>query len=445
MNRQIVTLSLAMICCLIVSQADAEQRGGRSGGGRPPGGNWSEGNRGGQQGPQMHSGRENESGGNRSEGGHNESESKNSQNSAAKGAAAGHEHNENKNPQASGAQGAAAGAAASNKNQPKASGAEGAAAGAAASNKNQPKASGAEGAAAGAAAENRNQPKATGAQGAAAGAAVANKNQPNYSGAEGAAAANRNQPNYSGAEGAAAGAAVASRNQPQYSGAAGAVAGTAAVRNSFDRPDLYGQQWRGNNPTAWAATGWAANAEYTPTNWNAVATQNGYANTPVAYNYGSNVTCQSGNVQINNQPAGTAEEFSQQAAVLANTGYNAKPPATDTWLPIGVFAMVRNEQQHPQLFLQMAVNKQGTIRGNYTDETTDHTRPIHGAVDKTTQRMAWIVGDNIDAVMEAGLSNLTKGEATALLHKNGQTERWLLVRMNLPDHAASSSPGSSNP
>jgi hypothetical protein len=34
--------------------------------------------------------------------------------------------------------------------------------------------------------------------------------------------------------------------------------------------------------------------------------------------------------------------------------------------------------------------------------------------------------------MEAGLSNLTENEVPALIHKNGTTQRWLLVRLAQP-------------
>jgi hypothetical protein len=205
------------------------------------------------------------------------------------------------------------------------------------------------------------------------------------------------------------------------------------VSDSFDRHDLYSADWHGAHPGAWTATGWKAGAAWTPTAWDAVATHCGYANTtPVSYNYGGNVTCVSGNVVVDGQNVGTAEEFSQQAADLAQAGTEAKTSDTQKWLPLGVFALVRNEQQHPQLILQMAVNQQGILRGNYTDETMDHTLPIQGGVDPKTQRVAWTVGDNTTAVMEAGMSNLTQGDAPALLHKNGKTERWVLVRLSQP-------------
>ena len=133
---------------------------------------------------------------------------------------------------------------------------------------------------------------------------------------------------------------------------------------------------------------------------------------------------------VNGQSAGTAEEYSQQADEIAEAGTAAMTDATEKWLPLGVFALVRNEHQHPQLIMQMAMNPQGTIRGNYTDEVTDSTLPIHGGVNLQTQRAAWTIGDNKYSVMEAGLNNLTQSEAPALIHKNGTTQKWLLVRLS---------------
>ena len=347
--------------------------------------------------------------------GHPDAESKSNSPTGANNAA-----KKNPNSNASGAEDAAAGAAAANRNKPKASGAEGAAAGAAASNRNEPKTSGAEGAAAGAAAANRNAPKATGAEGAAVGAA----------------AANRNSPKATGAEGAAAGAAAANRNSPQVSGAEGAALGSAAVRNSYNNPHLYDQQWYGAHPGVWAPSAWTAGAAWAPTTWATVSSYCGAGTTPVAYNYGNNVTCEGGNVTVDGQNLGTAAEFSQQAAALAQSGADVEVAKTDEWLPLGVYAMVRNEQQHPQLILQLAINKQGILRGNYTDELTEHTQPVQGAVDPKTQRAAWTVGDNKLSVIEAGLSNLSQDEAPVLIHRRGLTDHWLLVRLDQPGQDA---------
>ncbi len=279
---------------------------------------------------------------------------------------------------------------------------------------------------------------ASGAQGAAAGYAAGKNNTPQYSGAQGAAAgaaaANQNAPAVSGATGVAASAAIANQNAPSVSGAEGAAAGYAAVRNSVDHPGMYGQQWYGEHQSAWSPTGWADGAAWAPATWDAVAGHCAYgSHAPVQYNYGANVTCVGGNVVVDGQSAGTAEEFSQEAADIAETGTNTAASPTDQWLPLGVFALVRNEHQHPQLIMQLAINQQGVIRGNYTDEVTDTTLPIHGAVDEPTNRAAWTVGDNKYSVMEAGLENLTQSEAPALIHKNGTTQRWLLVRLAQPN------------
>lgn len=316
-----------------------------------------------------------------------------------------------KSPQTNEATSGAAERAAKNKS-PQATGAEGAAAGAAAANRNNPAASGAQGAAAGAAAANRNNPAATGAQGAAAGAA----------------AANRNNPAVSGVQGAAAGAAVAERNQPAT------AAGYAAVRSSFDHPNVYSPQWYGEHQGVWSAPNWVGGSVWAPTTMAGASSYLGYSNnTPVSYGYGSNVVYQQGNVLVDGQNVGTAEHFSQQAADLALVGQNAKVNDSDDWLPLGVFALVRNEEQHAQLTIQLAVNKQGILRGNYNDVVIDHVLPIHGAIDKETQRAAWTVDNNKNFFMEAGLSNLTTGEAPTLIHKSGRTERWLLVRLQQPE------------
>lgn len=254
--------------------------------------------------------------------------------------------------------------------------------------------------------------------------------EPGVHGAAGAAAAKHKKLPATGAPGAAAGAAAANLRNPGVAGAAGA----AAVRNSFNHPGLYGRHWYGNHHGAWLPAGWAAGAGWTPATWAAVAGLCGYANSaPASFGYGNNVTYEGGDVYINGENVATAEEFRRQAVDLAAGGAAVDPSETEQWLSLGVFAMVRNERQRPQVFLQLAVNELGNVRGNYTDEMTDRTLPIRGAVDPETQRAAWTVGDDQSSVMEAGLKNLTEDEAPALLHKDGKTEHWLLVRLEQPE------------
>ena len=105
-------------------------------------------------------------------------------------------------------------------------------------------------------------------------------------------------------------------------------------------------------------------------------------------------------------------------------------------MPLGVFALVQNDQSEPHYVIQLAVNKAGTLGGNYSDLVSGTTLPIRGGVDAKTQRVAWTVGNNKNTVGEAGLYNLTQDEAPALIHvgKN-KTQQWLLVRLKQPDQA----------
>jgi len=156
-----------------------------------------------------------------------------------------------------------------------------------------------------------------------------------------------------------------------------------------------------------------------------------YPSAPVYYDYGNNVTYQAGSVYVNGQDVGTSEQYYEQASNLATTGAQAEAPAAEgQWLPLGVFALSKSGQTKSIVTIQLAVNKQGVIRGNYTDTNTDKTQLVQGSVDKKTQRVAFTVGDNKTNVVETGIYNLTKDEAPCLIHfGKDRTEQWLLVRL----------------
>jgi hypothetical protein len=122
-----------------------------------------------------------------------------------------------------------------------------------------------------------------------------------------------------------------------------------------------------------------------------------------------------------------------QALGIAAAGQAAKPADTDEWLPLGVFAMVRGEEKEANNILQLAINKDGVIRGNYNNGLTEITVPISGSVDKRTQRAAWIVGANKEIVYETGMGNLAQPETSVLVRfGKDRTQQWLLVRLEPP-------------
>lgn len=207
-----------------------------------------------------------------------------------------------------------------------------------------------------------------------------------------------------------------------------------AVRGSFNNWNIYNADWYGAHPGAWYAAGWGAGGAWRAATWNSVASWMNYATTaPVYYDYGDNVAVQGNNVYVDGQNAGTPEQYYAQANSLAATGGQDDATPDGDWLPLGVFALSQTESSTADATVQLAVNKQGVIRGNYTDATTNSTQVVQGAVDKQTQRVAFTVGDDQSTVIETGLYNLTKDESPALIHYGqDRTEQWLLVRLQQP-------------
>jgi hypothetical protein len=224
-----------------------------------------------------------------------------------------------------------------------------------------------------------------------------------------------------------------------WSGSVYAARG-AAVRNSFVGYGAFRPGWYGAHPGAWAAAGWATGAAWNAAAWPAIGTWCGWgANVqPFDYDYGNNITYQGDEVYYGTQPAATAQQYYQQAATLAQSA----PPtpaalAAADWMPLGVFSLVQGDQTDSATMFQLALSKSGDIAGNYYGALTETTLPVHGAVDKRTQRAAWTVGDNKTTVYEAGITSLTKDEAPVLIHFNkDQTQQWMLVRLKQPEQAA---------
>lgn len=157
----------------------------------------------------------------------------------------------------------------------------------------------------------------------------------------------------------------------------------------------------------------------------------GYPAQPVFYDFGSTVVYDGDTVYMDGEPVATAAEYSQQADALAAAGKSANPPANpDDWQPLGVFAMVQGEETTSTNIFQLAVNKQGIIRGNYYNALTDMTEVVYGSVDPKTQRAAWTVADRKTPVYEAGIANLTQDETTMLVHfGQDQPKQFTLIRV----------------
>jgi hypothetical protein len=163
---------------------------------------------------------------------------------------------------------------------------------------------------------------------------------------------------------------------------------------------------------------------------------------PVYYDYGpgGNVVYRDNEVYVNGGLAGTTDAYTQSATALANVA-----PAADTansqaaqWLPLGSFAILRPDgDSKPWQTLQLAVDKNGTVSGVLFDLPKDTSTPIHGSLDRGTQRVAFDLGAKSGLVAETGLYNLTKDKLTLLVHKGSEKpQTYTLLRFQTPPTGA---------
>ena len=157
---------------------------------------------------------------------------------------------------------------------------------------------------------------------------------------------------------------------------------------------------------------------------------------PLYYDYGDggNVYYEGDNVYIDGEVASTAEAYTDSAYELAEAGSEAQPSEVKEgeWMSLGVFAVADQEKGDPNMFLQLAVNKDGVISGSYYNESTENSQTVQGSFDKTTQRAAWTIGDNKNTVFDTGIYNLTKDETQVLVHF-GKRETWHIVQQQRND------------
>lgn len=197
-------------------------------------------------------------------------------------------------------------------------------------------------------------------------------------------------------------------------------------RYDFWRDNPNAARWRWNRPYRWAT--WGLVTGWFPWGWN----------TASYYSYGDNIYYEGDTVYYGDAVAATADKYAAQAQALA-----ASAPEVDDaveWLPLGVFSVTQDGEKSgppPTLFIQLTVNKQGIIAGTFQNSSTDTSQPIEGMIDKKSQRTAWTIVGKKWPIMETGIANLTQDTAPVLLHfEDGQTQQWLLVRLEEPESEA---------
>lgn len=208
----------------------------------------------------------------------------------------------------------------------------------------------------------------------------------------------------------------------------------AYVRRGFTHYNYFTPAWYARYPRAWRPFRWTVPLIWAYPTWGYLAGYLSYPTQPIYYDYGSTVVYQGDNVYLSGEPYATTAQYNQQATAIANAGVQAQPPPKEEWQPLGVFALAQGDEKTSYNIFQLAIDKEGTIRGNYYNALTDSNEPVYGSVDKKTQRAAWTVGKAKTPVYEAGIANLTRDETTALVHfGDGRSQQMMLVRIKQPE------------
>lgn len=124
-------------------------------------------------------------------------------------------------------------------------------------------------------------------------------------------------------------------------------------------------------------------------------------------------------------PSSTAKPTAGASATVSLAHEEWSSP----WLPLGTFAAVpagSDRSLAPHLFLELALHRDGTVRGNYFDAVSDAVHPVTGRFNREIGSLSWQIGSG-GAEFETTAEGLAAGRGEAIVRR-GTTERpWVLI------------------
>jgi len=202
-----------------------------------------------------------------------------------------------------------------------------------------------------------------------------------------------------------------------------------AVRGSFEHYNAFTPDWYKSNPRAWVVAAGAPFDAWATGTAQSLGEWCGTTGNPQYFDYGNNVVVADGRVFVNGADVGTAQQYAEQAIALAEQGRTAT--ASGPWMPLGVYALAQATEGASNQVFELAIDKNGIIRGNFWEPLQNTNTIVYGKADKSSLRAAWSVGDSQKIVFETGLFNLTSVHTPVLVHfAADKTRQWLLVRLD---------------
>jgi len=103
--------------------------------------------------------------------------------------------------------------------------------------------------------------------------------------------------------------------------------------------------------------------------------------------------------------------------------------AEKQWLSLGAYELLAPGEARATRVIELAVARDGEVRGNHFDWIGNDVEPIHGHVDQQTTRLSWTVGQG-SAVFQATFQDLMQAQGqVAVQLPDGQTADWQVVRL----------------
>lgn len=104
--------------------------------------------------------------------------------------------------------------------------------------------------------------------------------------------------------------------------------------------------------------------------------------------------------------------------------------AADEWLTLGAYTLRTGSGDPGTRILQLAVDREGHVRGNYFDMITNAAHNVYGLIDEHTQQVRWTLESNRQLTFVATLDQLTRSLGVVHVQlPGGERQQWQLVRM----------------
>ena len=191
--------------------------------------------------------------------------------------------------------------------------------------------------------------------------------------------------------------------------------------------------WYAKHPQAWrpakSTTDWWKTADVaTITAWLGQPVQ------PVQPVTAAGTAADNGGAVATAGGVGIGADGLQSVLVLPAGHQNAVDPADSDWLPLGVFAVVppgTQDTAQAHNYQQLAVDRQGAIKGNFYDTLSGTIQPITGTVDRAALTASWTVGAN-GSRFTAPMRALTGQPRTVSVSSGGQPRDMDLMPVQRP-------------